>query len=163
MAQCDSLLCGRFSNGSRFRNPFGDNHLHVHLDGRATDLRYWRNDQRFLDHGYRKIHIWVSFCGIFSSKFKIIVFSIGAESLAVAQNSYAVLYFKGKELNMVFGLQLSFARVGSTVNFIVMEPIYKYVSHYYKGHQAIGVVLLIAFSTCIISMASALILGKFLF
>lgn len=43
------------------------------------------------------------------------IFGIGAESLAVAQNNYAVLWFKGKELNMVFGLQLSFARVGSTV------------------------------------------------
>lgn len=46
------------------------------------------------------------------------IFGIGAESLAVAQNNYAVLWFKGKELNMVFGLQLSFARVGSTVKWV---------------------------------------------
>lgn len=87
------------------------------------------------------------------------VFGIGAESLAVAQNSYAVLYFKGKELNMVFGLQLSFARVGSTVNFIVMEPIYKYVNQFYKGPTCIGVVLMFASITCVVSMMSALILG----
>jgi hypothetical protein len=68
---------------------------------------------------------------------------IGAESLAVAQNNYAVLWFKGKELNMVFGLQLSFARVGSTVNFNVMEPLYKWVSKYYSGYMCIGVVLII--------------------
>lgn len=37
--------------------------------------------------------------------------SIGGESLAVAQNTYAVNWFKGKELNLVFGLQLSMARV----------------------------------------------------
>lgn len=36
---------------------------------------------------------------------------IGGESLAVAQNTYAVKWFKGRELNMVFGLQLSFSRV----------------------------------------------------
>jgi hypothetical protein len=63
--------------------------------------------------------------------------------LAVAQNNYAVLWFKGKELNMVFGLQLSFARVGSTVNFNVMEPLYKWVNKYYSGYMCIGVVLII--------------------
>ncbi|XP_028046162.1 major facilitator superfamily domain-containing protein 1 isoform X2 [Monomorium pharaonis] len=83
------------------------------------------------------------------------VFGIGAESLAVAQNSYAVLWFKGKELNMVFGLQLSFARVGSTVNFLVMEPVYNYVSQYYKGPTCIGVVLFLAAVTCVLSMTCA--------
>lgn len=63
--------------------------------------------------------------------------------MAVAQNYYAVLWFKGKELNMVFGLQLSFARVGSTVNFNVMEPLYQWVNQYYSGHMCIGVVLII--------------------
>lgn len=38
---------------------------------------------------------------------------IGGESLAVAQNTYAVNWFKGKELNLVFGLQLSMARLVS--------------------------------------------------
>ncbi|XP_043680857.1 major facilitator superfamily domain-containing protein 1-like isoform X2 [Vespula pensylvanica] len=87
------------------------------------------------------------------------VFGIGAESLAVAQNSYAVLWFKGKELNMVFGLQLSFARVGSTVNFLVMEPIYNYVSKSYVGPECIGVVLFLAAITCVGSMICACILG----
>lgn len=69
------------------------------------------------------------------------VFSIGAESLAVAQNNYAVLWFKGKELNMVFGLQLSFARVGSTVNFMVMGGVYDWVHKTYEGYKCTGVVL----------------------
>lgn len=69
--------------------------------------------------------------------------SIGGESLAVAQNTYAVLWFKGKELNMVFGLQMSFARVGSTVNFSVMEPLYRWISTYYDGYTCTGVVLFI--------------------
>lgn len=85
---------------------------------------------------------------------------IGAESLAVAQNNYAVLWFKGKELNMVFGLQLSFARVGSTVNFVVMEPLYAYVQKFYQGYRCTGVVLLIASLTCVMSMICGLILGK---
>lgn len=87
------------------------------------------------------------------------IFGIGAESLAVAQNNYAVLWFKGKELNMVFGLQLSFARFGSTVNFLVMEPIYKYVKQFYEGSYVLGMVLFVAASTCIMSFISALLLG----
>lgn len=87
------------------------------------------------------------------------IFGIGAESLAVAQNNYAVLWFKGKELNMVFGLQLSFARLGSTVNFAVMEYIYEYVNRWYKGHMCIGVVLLISTITCLGSFLCALLLG----
>jgi hypothetical protein len=63
--------------------------------------------------------------------------------LAVAQNTYAVSWFKGKELNMVFGLQLSFARLGSTVNFNVMGPLYKHVSQFYTGYLCTGVVLMI--------------------
>lgn len=38
-------------------------------------------------------------------------FRLGGENLSVAQNTYAVSWFQGRELNMVFGLQLSFARV----------------------------------------------------
>ncbi|XP_066582726.1 lysosomal dipeptide transporter MFSD1-like isoform X2 [Prorops nasuta] len=95
---------------------------------------------------------WVMMIGRF-------IFGIGAESLAVAQNSYAVLWFKGKELNMVFGLQLSFARVGSTVNFLVMDPLLKYVSKYYSGAECIGIVLFIAALTCVGSFVCAIILG----
>ncbi|XP_030382970.1 major facilitator superfamily domain-containing protein 1 isoform X2 [Scaptodrosophila lebanonensis] len=87
------------------------------------------------------------------------VFGIGAESLAVAQNNYAVLWFKGKELNMVFGLQLSVARFGSTVNFWVMQPLYGYVSKFYTGYTALGVVLFLAASTCVMSLLCTLILG----
>lgn len=68
---------------------------------------------------------------------------IGGESLAVAQNTYAVSWFKGKELNMVFGLQMSFARLGSTVNFNVMSPLYNYISQYYTGYVCTGVVLML--------------------
>lgn len=87
------------------------------------------------------------------------IFGIGAESLAVAQNNYAVLWFKGKELNMVFGFQLAFARVGSTVNFLVMEPVYKYVKQHYEGTHVLGVVLFIAGGTCLMSFTAALVLG----
>ncbi|XP_023333048.1 major facilitator superfamily domain-containing protein 1 isoform X2 [Eurytemora carolleeae] len=66
--------------------------------------------------------LWVMEVGRF-------VFGIGGESLSVAQNTYAVSWFKGKELNMVFGFQLSIARVGSTVNFLLMGPLFQYIKN----------------------------------
>ena len=52
------------------------------------------------------------------------VFGIGVESLAVAQNTYASAWFRGEALNMVFGLSLSIVRIGSSLTFIVSEPLY---------------------------------------
>ncbi|XP_073986739.1 lysosomal dipeptide transporter MFSD1-like [Rhodnius prolixus] len=88
-----------------------------------------------------------------------LVFGIGGESLAVAQNYYAVLWFKGRELNMIFGLQLSFARVGSAVNFITMGHLYDLINQYFKGREALGVTLLVASITCVISFLCALFLA----
>lgn len=87
------------------------------------------------------------------------IFGVGSESLAVAQNNYAVLWFKGKELNMVFGLQMSFARMGSTVNFWIMEPIYQWISHTSEGTSILGISLFIATGTCLFSMVCSLLLG----
>ncbi|XP_060690190.1 major facilitator superfamily domain-containing protein 1 isoform X4 [Hemiscyllium ocellatum] len=85
------------------------------------------------------------------------VFGIGGESLAVAQNTYAVSWFKGKELNLVFGLQLSMARLGSTVNMNIMGWIYgravKMVGS--VGHSTLGISLMIAAATCVFSLLCA--------
>ncbi|KAK6478695.1 major facilitator superfamily domain-containing protein 1 isoform X1 [Huso huso] len=89
------------------------------------------------------------------------VFGIGGESLAVAQNTYAVSWFKGKELNLVFGLQLSMARLGSTVNMNIMGWIYSSVKGLVgsPGHTTLGITLLIGCATCIFSLICALVLG----
>ncbi|XP_045610044.2 lysosomal dipeptide transporter MFSD1 isoform X1 [Procambarus clarkii] len=87
------------------------------------------------------------------------VFGIGGESLAVAQNTYTVSWFKGKELNTVFGLLLSMARIGSTVNFLIMVPLYDWVGTFTQGYKQLGVSLMIAGSTCVFSLVCALLLG----
>nr|XP_019944196.1 PREDICTED: major facilitator superfamily domain-containing protein 1 isoform X1 [Paralichthys olivaceus] len=89
------------------------------------------------------------------------VFGIGGESLAVAQNTYAVNWFKGKELNLVFGLQLSMARLGSTVNMNIMGWVYSKVADLVgsPGYTALGVSLMIAAVTCLFSLTCALVLG----
>ena len=68
-------------------------------------------------------------CRIFNSRINFnlnvtFAFSLGGESLAVAQNTYAVSWFMGRELNMVFGLQLSFSRVVSSLRNNSHEKIY---------------------------------------
>uniref|UniRef100_A0A3Q3BN16 Lysosomal dipeptide transporter MFSD1 n=1 Tax=Kryptolebias marmoratus TaxID=37003 RepID=A0A3Q3BN16_KRYMA len=89
------------------------------------------------------------------------VFGIGGESLAVAQNTYAVNWFKGKELNLVFGLQLSMARLGSTVNMNIMGWVYNQVALAVgsSGHTALGGSLMIAAATCVFSLICALVLA----
>ena len=57
---------------------------------------------------------------------------IGGESLAVAQNTYAVNWFKGKELNLVVGLQLSMARLVRTR--WKLYTVYKYRSKYLRHY-----------------------------
>uniref|UniRef100_A0A3B3BX02 Lysosomal dipeptide transporter MFSD1 n=1 Tax=Oryzias melastigma TaxID=30732 RepID=A0A3B3BX02_ORYME len=89
------------------------------------------------------------------------VFGIGGESLAVAQNTYAVNWFKGKELNLVFGLQLSMARLGSTVNMNIMGWVYNKVAAAVgsPGYYTLGASLMIAAVTCVFSLICALVLG----
>jgi len=97
--------------------------------------------------------LWVMEIGRF-------VFGIGGESLAVAQNTYAVAWFKGKELNMVFGFQLSVARVGSTVNFVLMGPLFAAMKDYFgDGTTALGWTLVIAGSSCLMSFVCSLMLA----
>ncbi|XP_047130283.1 major facilitator superfamily domain-containing protein 1 isoform X1 [Hydra vulgaris] len=103
-------------------------------------------------------HFWLMLMGRF-------VFGIGGESLAVAQNTYAVSWFKGRELNMVFGLQLSFSRIGSTVNMNVMAPLYmflqKHINSEDKQYVILGWTLMAGCVFCILSLISALVMAYF--
>ncbi|KAM7451827.1 Major facilitator superfamily domain-containing protein 1 [Porites harrisoni] len=90
------------------------------------------------------------------------VFGLGGENLAVAQNTYSVSWFKGKELNMVFGLQLSFSRVGSTINMNVNNPIYSAFSKHFPStdsYKALGMTLFIGAGVCVFSLCCGFLLG----
>ena len=94
------------------------------------------------------------------------IFGIGGESLAVAQNTYAVGWFKGNELNMVFGLQLSFSRVGSTVNMNIMQPIYAEFTKMFnepsgESYKVLGYSLLFAGVFCVLSLIAGLAMAFF--
>jgi len=47
------------------------------------------------------------------------VFGLGGESLTVVQNTFVVRWFDGRYLALAFALVLAFARVGTSVNFVV--------------------------------------------
>ncbi|XP_065324753.1 major facilitator superfamily domain-containing protein 1-like isoform X4 [Gordionus sp. m RMFG-2023] len=86
------------------------------------------------------------------------VFGVGGESLAVAQNFFAILWFKGKEINLVFGLQLSVSRLGSTVSFNALVPIYFEFQKYLKKTICLGATFMLVTLTCLLSFVSALLL-----
>lgn len=103
--------------------------------------------------------------GALSNKFWLMdvgrfIFGIGGESLAVAQNTYAVMWFKDKELNLVFGLQLSLAQLGRTVGINVMAPLTDSLGRAgIKGHDLLGILMFVTAGTCMMTLISALILG----
>ena len=58
------------------------------------------------------------------------------------------MIFLGSLLNLVFGLQLAMARIGSTVNMNVMVPLYNKCQEFMTlGPHTLGMALLIAAST----------------
>ena len=54
------------------------------------------------------------------------IFGIGSEALWSVQSVYAAAWFFGKQLNFVFGLQLSFARAVRIITSLAYEMIAKY-------------------------------------
>lgn len=86
--------------------------------------------------------------------------SIGAEPLTVAQYNYAVLWFKGKVLNMMFGLQSSFSGIGSTVNFMAMENLYDKVTEKFVGLDGLAITFYLG--ECLLIYIPSSLLIKFL-
>lgn len=52
-----------------------------------------------------------------------IIFGLGGECLSVVQSTYCAKWFAGKELALAFGITLSFSRIGSALNFIIVPSI----------------------------------------
>jgi len=76
------------------------------------------------------------------------IFGLGGESLTVAQNNYTARWFDGPQLALAFGLVLSFARIGSSVNFAV-TPFLAKVSVPFAVWFGAGTCV-ISFSACVI-------------
>ena len=76
------------------------------------------------------------------------------------KNTYTCRWFSGSTLNLVFGLQLSMARIGSTVNMNVMIHVYNAVGEFMSaGHRTLGMALMVAAGTCVFSFLCACVIG----
>ena len=91
--------------------------------------------------------------------FGCLIFGVGVGTISVAQKSYAVLWFEDKYLNTVFGVVSCFESAVETINFMALEPLYKYINQWYTGHNCLGVVMLISFTVCLMSFICAIVLG----
>jgi MFS family permease len=82
-----------------------------------------------------------------------VVFGLGGESMSVAQSAIVSKWFKGKELAMALGLNISISRLGSVVNGIVIPQIYN------KDNTGrLGLALLVGFFVCVFSELCAIFL-----
>ncbi len=82
-----------------------------------------------------------------------VVFGLGGESMSVAQSAIISKWFKGKELAMALGFNLSVSRLGSVVNGIIIPQVYN------DQHlDRLGLALLIGFFVCVFSEICALFL-----
>lgn len=70
-------------------------------------------------------------------------FGMASDVIAIVQGNYAIAWFKTTDLNLVFGIQLTLSRLGSTVNYWVMEPLYQWAKGSFKEYEAIGMAILI--------------------
>ena len=75
------------------------------------------------------------------------VFGLGGENMTVGQSAIISNWFKGNELNFAFGLNLSVARLGSTIN----GP----VENWAAETHSVGFGLMIGLAICIFSLVVA--------
>ena len=78
------------------------------------------------------------------------IFGLGGENMTVGQSAIISSWFKGNELNFAFGLNLSVARLGSTIN----GP----VENWAAENHSVGYGLMIGFGICIFSLIVAVCL-----
>lgn len=95
--------------------------------------------------------------------FSRLIYGIGGESLSVAQNAYATAWYTSSELNFVFGLSISMARIGSTINMNTMRPLYKALGSAFNlsGSKQMSLTLFVASVTCLFSLGCTISLAYF--
>jgi len=98
----------------------------------------------------------VFYIGVVYLKFPVMIFGrvlfgLGGESLSVAQSAFVARWFKGgRGMALAFGITISFARVGSSFNFLFSPKIAK--------ADGIDYAVLAGVFGCIFSLLSALVL-----
>lgn len=68
--------------------------------------------------------------------------------MSVAQSAIVSVWFKGKELNLAMGLNISIARLASVANGFIVPKLYE--------DHGLGVSLMFGFFVCVFSFVSAI-------
>ena len=76
-----------------------------------------------------------------------VVFGLGGESMSVAQSAIVTVWFKGKELAMALGVNLSVSRLGSVINANTVPTLYE--------DHSLGFALLVGSFICVFSLVNA--------
>ncbi|KRX41283.1 Phosphatidylinositol 4-kinase beta [Trichinella murrelli] len=96
--------------------------------------------------------LWIMVFGRF-------IFAFGGESLGIIQNAYLVKWFRGKELNLVFGITLSFARVGSTISMNILKPIYNAIGQHFQSYTCLGYTMLACVAFAAFSLSCSIVIA----
>jgi len=76
-----------------------------------------------------------------------VVFGLGGESMSVAQSTIVASWFKGKELALAYGLNISVSRLGSVWNSNTVPE--------YYDNKGLGFALFFGFIICCFSLLNA--------
>ena len=79
-----------------------------------------------------------------------VFFGLGGECMCVAQSSIIAQWFKGRELALAFGFNLSVSRLGSVFNGLIEPAVAK--------DHGIGTALYVGFGVCCFSWVCGLVL-----
>ncbi|XP_060605140.1 major facilitator superfamily domain-containing protein 1-like [Ruditapes philippinarum] len=79
--------------------------------------------------------------------------------MAIANDNMAVKWFKTTNINMVFGLKTSIARVSSVVDINVMDSLYNYIGQVSHGHICLGLTLLTGVVVAFLSFLSSVVVA----
>lgn len=126
-------------------------YLHSCFNSGSSYLHDWRVLQISRHYDRRQSRVWV--CNLL-----LISLSLGGESMSVGQSAIVAKWFKGKELSMALGLNISFSRLGSVINGIVIPEIYNN-----NNTDKLGLALLVGLGVCIFSFMCAVFLCKISF
>ena len=83
-----------------------------------------------------------------------VVFGLGGENCAVIQNAITAKWFKGKEINLALGINVTIARIGSVITSNLNPQIYDSFNNSLTACYIMGIGFVVFSWLCSVAMAS---------
>ncbi|MEN2498064.1 MAG: Major facilitator superfamily domain-containing protein 1 [Marteilia pararefringens] len=78
--------------------------------------------------------ISISYNSYYTALLGRFILGLGTDSLATIQNAYTIHFFDSKNLNFLFGIHLTFLRLGSVLALNIQEPLYVHFGKVFDLH-----------------------------